>query len=75
MSLKTVKSISQVYDHIENFSSRHSKAIVSNDKEAIEDFLINIEAAVVYTNASTTFTDEAQFSLGAKLELARKKFM
>jgi glutamate-5-semialdehyde dehydrogenase len=73
MSIKTVGSIEQALDHIFNHGSKHSEAIVAEDTFAINTFLKNVDAAAVYANASTAFTDGAQFGLGAEIGISTQK--
>jgi glutamate-5-semialdehyde dehydrogenase len=73
MSVKTVKTIDEALEHIANFSSKHSEAIVSEDAVSIERFLNSVDAAAVYANASTAFTDGAQFGLGAEIGISTQK--
>ncbi len=73
MSIKTVKSIDEALDHIYNFSSKHSEAIVAEDYDVIQRFYNEVDAAAVYANASTAFTDGAQFGLGAEIGISTQK--
>ncbi len=73
MSIKTVDSIEEALEHIEKYGSKHSEAIISEDAENIELFLNRVDAAAVYTNASTAFTDGAQFGLGAEIGISTQK--
>jgi len=73
MSVKTVDNIEEALEHISRYSSRHSEAIISNDPESIELFLNRVDAAAVYANASTAFTDGAQFGLGAEIGISTQK--
>ncbi|MBC7915892.1 MAG: glutamate-5-semialdehyde dehydrogenase [Pyrinomonadaceae bacterium] len=73
MSIKTVSSIDKALDHIANYSSKHSEAIVSEDNISIEKFLNTVDAAAVYANTSTAFTDGAQFGLGAEIGISTQK--
>ncbi len=73
MSIKTVGSIDEALDHIFRHGSKHSEAIIAEDKFAIETFLKNVDAAAVYANASTAFTDGAQFGLGAEIGISTQK--
>ena len=73
MSVKTVKNMDEALEHIANFSSKHSEAIVSEDAVSIERFLNSVDAAAVYANASTAFTDGAQFGLGAEIGISTQK--
>jgi glutamate-5-semialdehyde dehydrogenase len=73
MSIRTVDSFAEALDHINTFSSKHSEAIVAEDEETIEKFLRSVDAAAVYANASTAFTDGAQFGLGAEIGISTQK--
>lgn len=73
MSVKTVKNLDEAIEHIANHSSKHSEAIISEDALAIEKFLNSVDAAAVYANASTAFTDGAQFGLGAEIGISTQK--
>lgn len=73
MSIKTVAGIEDAVDHIDRFSSYHSEAIIAKDREAIEYFMRHVDAAVVYANASTAFTDGAQFGMGAEIGISTQK--
>ena len=73
MSIKTVASFKDAIAHIARFSSKHSEAIVSEDRENCEMFLKVVDAAAVFVNASTAFTDGAQFGLGAEIGISTQK--
>lgn len=73
MAIKTVSNLDEALDHIAIYSSKHSEAIVSNTKEHIDRFLLEVDAAAVYENASTAFTDGAQFGLGAEIGISTQK--
>ena len=73
MAIKTVSSIDEAIDHIAQYSSKHSEAIVSENPENIQRFLLEVDAAAVYENASTAFTDGAQFGLGAEIGISTQK--
>lgn len=73
MSIKTVTSIMEAIDHISTYSSKHSECIISEDKDAISLFDKMVDAACVYTNVSTAFTDGAQFGLGAEIGISTQK--
>ena len=72
-SVKIVKGLEEALEHIETYSSKHSEAIVSTDSEAIETFLKEVDAAAVYANASTRFTDGGVFALGAEIGISTQK--
>ncbi|MDF2431453.1 MAG: glutamate-5-semialdehyde dehydrogenase [Mucilaginibacter sp.] len=73
MAIKVVESFEEALDHIAAYSSKHSDAIISEDSENIEAFLNQVDAAAVYVNASTAFTDGAQFGLGAEIGISTQK--
>ena len=73
MAVKTVESIKEATDHIAHFSSKHSECIVSENELNINYFDKVVDAACVYTNVSTAFTDGAQFGLGAEIGISTQK--
>ncbi len=73
MSIKTVASLEEALEHIRTHGSRHSEAIIAEDEAAIEKFLNEVDAAVVYSNTETGFTDGAQFGLGAEIGISTQK--
>jgi glutamate-5-semialdehyde dehydrogenase len=73
MSVKTVANLDEALDHIATYSSKHSEAIVSENKNVLEIFRKSVDAAAVYCNASTAFTDGAQFGLGAEIGISTQK--
>ncbi len=73
MSIKTVASLDHALTHIAQYSSKHSEAIVAEDETVIETYLNNVDAAAVYANSSTAFTDGAQFGLGAEIGISTQK--
>jgi glutamate-5-semialdehyde dehydrogenase len=73
MAIKTVESIEEAIQHISIYSSKHSECIISENSENIHVFDKMIDAACVYTNASTAFTDGAQFGLGAEIGISTQK--
>lgn len=72
-AIKTVKGINQALDHIAQYSTKHSEAIVSSSKKACNRFVQEVDAAAVYTNASTRFTDGEEFGLGAEIGISTQK--
>lgn len=73
MSVKVVSNLDEALDHIEKFGSKHSESIISEDAEAISQFENLVDAACVYANASTAFTDGAQFGFGAEIGVSTQK--
>ena len=73
IAIKVVDNIDEALKHIANYGSGHSEAIVSEDYSAVMRFLDEVDAACVYANASTRFTDGAQFGLGAELGISTQK--
>ena len=73
-SVKVVDSLDDALEHIQTYGSGHSEAIVTQDNEAAERFLNEVDAAAVYHNTSTRFTDGAQFGLGAEVGISTQKF-
>ena len=72
-SVKVVKDLDDALNHIRKYSSKHSEAIITEDPLAIERFLNEVDAAAVYTNASTRFTDGGVFGLGAEIGISTQK--
>lgn len=73
LAVKSVSDINEAIQHISTHSSKHSEAIISEDREAINLFEKMVDAACVYANASTAFTDGAQFGLGAEIGISTQK--
>jgi glutamate-5-semialdehyde dehydrogenase len=73
-AIKVVDSLDEALEHIEKYGSGHSEAIVTEDHSAAMRFLHEVDAACVYTNASTRFTDGGQFGLGAEIGISTQKF-
>lgn len=73
MSIKTVTDLDEALLHIRRYSSKHSEAIVAEDMAIAERFLNAVDAAAVYLNASTAFTDGAQFGMGAEIGISTQK--
>ncbi|RHJ93546.1 glutamate-5-semialdehyde dehydrogenase [Parabacteroides bouchesdurhonensis] len=73
MSIRTVDSIEEAFDHIARYSSKHSECIISEDSNAIQLFQQMVDAACVYANVSTAFTDGAQFGFGAEIGISTQK--
>ena len=72
-SVKIVDSIDDAFDHIVEYGSRHSEAIVAEDAETVERFLNEVDAGVVLANTSTRFNDGAEFGLGAEVAISTNK--
>ena len=73
MAIKTVDSLDEAIAHIDNYGSGHSESIVTASEEAMQRFTTEVDAACVYTNAPTSFTDGAQFGLGAEIGISTQK--
>jgi len=73
MAIKTVTSFEEALDHIAEFSSKHSESIISESEDRTFMFRKMVDASSVYTNASTAFTDGAQFGLGAEIGISTQK--
>lgn len=73
MSVKTVETLQQAIAHITKYSSKHSEAIISENAANVAYFQKVVDAACVYTNASTAFTDGGQFGLGAEIGISTQK--
>lgn len=73
MAIKTVSSFEDAVEHINRYTSKHSEAIVSEDRTTIDMFEKLIDSACVYANASTAFTDGAQFGMGAEIGISTQK--
>jgi glutamate-5-semialdehyde dehydrogenase len=73
VNCKIVSSDTDAIDHIAQYGSRHSEAIVTKNKKIAENFQLSVDAAVVYWNASTRFTDGFEFGLGGELGISTQK--
>ena len=73
MAVKTVVSIDEALEHIDAFGSGHSEAIITMDEQAARKFQAHVDAACVYWNVPTSFTDGAQFGLGAEIGISTQK--
>jgi len=73
MAVKTVASFDEAIEHINKYSSKHSEAIISENSGNIQKFRKMVDAAAVYSNVSTAFTDGAQFGLGAEIGISTQK--
>ena len=73
LAVKIVDSLDAALDHIAAYSTGHSEAIVTNNHPNAERFLLEVDAACVYVNASTRFTDGAEFGMGAEVGISTQK--
>ena len=73
LAVKVVASLEEALSHIARYSTRHSECIVTGDYAAAQRFLNEVDAAAVYVNASTRFTDGGQFGLGAEIGISTQK--
>lgn len=73
LSIKTVKNISEAIAHINRYNTGHSEAIITQDQANAEQFLKEVDAACVYVNASTRFTDGFEFGFGAEIGISTQK--
>ena len=73
-AIKVVNSLDEALEHIERYGSGHSEAIITEEYQAAMRFLNEVDAACVYVNASTRFTDGGQFGLGAEVAISTQKF-
>ncbi len=73
LSIKVVSGLDEALDHIDRYSSRHSEAIIAEDAGQIDRFMASVDAATVYANASTAFTDGSEFGLGAEIGISTQK--
>ena len=73
ISVKTVSNVDEAIAHINKYNTGHSESIITNDRENAEKFLSGIDAACVYVNASTRFTDGFEFGFGAEIGISTQK--
>jgi len=73
LAVRVVATMEEALDHIAKYSSHHSEAIITRDNARAEQFLNEVDSAAVYVNASTRFTDGAQFGLGAEIGISTQK--
>ncbi|OZI09881.1 glutamate-5-semialdehyde dehydrogenase [Siphonobacter sp. BAB-5385] len=73
ITIKVVTGLDEALEHIRTYSSRHSEAIVSENPDVCRRFLEEVDAAAVYANASTRFTDGGEFGLGAEIGISTQK--
>ena len=74
LAVRTVSSCDEAVAHINRYGTKHSEAILTNDLNAAQKFRAQVDAACVYVNASTRFTDGGQFGFGAELGISTQKF-
>ena len=73
MSVKTVQSVDEAISHIRTYGSKHSECIVTENQAHADRFCREVDAACVYVNVPTSFTDGAQFGLGAEIGISTQK--
>ena len=73
MAIKTVDNLGEALYHIARYGSGHSESIITRDEKAARQFQQRVDAACVYWNAPTSFTDGAQFGLGAEIGISTQK--
>lgn len=73
ISVKTVSNVQEAIDHINKYNTGHSESIITENKETAAKFLNEVDAACVYVNASTRFTDGFEFGLGAEIGISTQK--
>ena len=73
MAIKTVTSLDEALAHIDRYGSGHSEAIITQNEQTARQFQAHVDAACVYWNAPTSFTDGAQFGLGAEIGISTQK--
>ncbi len=73
LSIRTVDGLDDALEHIARYGSKHSECIIAENREATETFLREVDAACVYANVSTAFTDGGQFGLGAEIGISTQK--
>jgi len=73
LAVRCVSGVNEAIDHVNTYGTMHSEAIVATDEVALEEFLNRVDAAAVYANVSTAFTDGGQFGLGAEIGISTQK--
>ncbi|HBF36903.1 MAG TPA: gamma-glutamyl-phosphate reductase, partial [Firmicutes bacterium] len=73
LAVKVVKNLDEAIEHINHYGTKHSESIVTNNYQKARRFLAEIDAAVVYVNASTRFTDGFEFGFGAEIGISTQK--
>ena len=74
MAVKVVNTLEEVIEHINSHSTRHTEAIITENKDNAEIFMALVDSAVVNHNASTRFTDGGEFGFGAEIGISTQKF-
>jgi len=73
LAIKVVESVEEAVDHINKYGTKHSEAIITKNLQDADYFKLNVDAACVYVNASTRFTDGGEFGLGAEVGVSTQK--
>lgn len=73
LALKTVNGVGEAVKHINQYGTKHSEAIISEQAESVQQFFTEVDAAAVYHNASTRFTDGFEFGFGAEIGISTQK--
>ena len=73
LAVKIVDSVEEAVDHINRYGTQHSEAIITEDYSSSRYFMLHVDAAAVYTNASTRFTDGGEFGFGAEMGISTQK--
>ena len=73
VSIRTVSGIDEAIEHINRYNTGHSEAIITRDYDNAQKFLDEVDAAAVYVNASTRFTDGGEFGFGAEIGISTQK--
>lgn len=73
LAIRCVEDVNEAIDHVNTYGTMHSEAIVARDEAALHAFLSRVDAAAVYANVSTAFTDGGQFGLGAEIGISTQK--
>jgi len=73
MAVRTVDSLDEAIEHVNHYGTGHSEAIVTSDSEAAARFANEVDAAAVYVNASTRFTDGGEYGMGAEIGISTSR--
>jgi glutamate-5-semialdehyde dehydrogenase len=73
LAVRVVDSLDAAIEHITKYGTRHSEAIITEDYQAAQQFINEVDAAAVYVNASTRFTDGYEFGFGAEIGISNQK--